>query len=280
MATAKEWIEAQPIGIKDRSKNGYSLMHWAAAEGQIEAMKFLMTLGINLDIGINTHDLSNPCENAQPIHVAAEKGQIEVLKWLQGQGISLKSRTGQARRSRSDVQPMHFAARTNQVATMSYLQTKGISVDVKDSHKGQPLHYAAASGALLSVKWLVDNGADINAKDNGGITPLQDAIDNTQLDVVEYLTSKGAKKGGKGGCLGGCYIATSVYGSYDAPEVWVLRRFRDNILANSLAGRIFIRSYYAISPAIVRHFGKNRLFRGLGRRTLDLLVAVMRKHGL
>ena len=26
----------------------------------------------------------------------------------------------------------------------------------------------------------------------------------------------------------GCYVATCVYGSYDCPEVWVLRRFRDN----------------------------------------------------
>ncbi|MFR9028073.1 MAG: DUF2726 domain-containing protein [Clostridium sp.] len=28
----------------------------------------------------------------------------------------------------------------------------------------------------------------------------------------------------------GCYIATAVYGSYDCPQVWVLRRFRDQIL--------------------------------------------------
>ena len=26
---------------------------------------------------------------------------------------------------------------------------------------------------------------------------------------------------------GGCYVATAVYGSYDCPEVWVLRRYRD-----------------------------------------------------
>ncbi|MDR0918559.1 MAG: hypothetical protein LBM93_04840 [Oscillospiraceae bacterium] len=30
---------------------------------------------------------------------------------------------------------------------------------------------------------------------------------------------------------GRCYIATAVYGSYDCPEVWTLRRFRDYILA-------------------------------------------------
>lgn len=28
----------------------------------------------------------------------------------------------------------------------------------------------------------------------------------------------------------GCYIATCVYGSYDCPQVWILRRFRDDIL--------------------------------------------------
>ena len=42
---------------------------------------------------------------------------------------------------------------------------------------------------------------------------------------------------------GGCYIATAVYGSYDCPQVWTLRRFRDFKLAKSLGGRIFIKLY-------------------------------------
>ena len=46
---------------------------------------------------------------------------------------------------------------------------------------------------------------------------------------------------------GACYIATAVYGSYDAPEVIVLRHFRDHILARSVAGRLFIHCYYFIS---------------------------------
>lgn len=42
---------------------------------------------------------------------------------------------------------------------------------------------------------------------------------------------------------GRCYIATAVYGSYDCPEVWVLRRYRDYYLKNSSSGRLFIRLY-------------------------------------
>ena len=45
----------------------------------------------------------------------------------------------------------------------------------------------------------------------------------------------------------GCYVATAVYGSYDCPEVWTLRRFRDNYLDNYLLGRMFIKLYYAIN---------------------------------
>lgn len=42
---------------------------------------------------------------------------------------------------------------------------------------------------------------------------------------------------------GGCYIATCVYGSYDCPQVWTLRRFRDYTLDETWYGRLFIRCY-------------------------------------
>jgi hypothetical protein len=48
----------------------------------------------------------------------------------------------------------------------------------------------------------------------------------------------------------GCFVATTVYGDYNACEVIKLRRFRDNTLSNSLLGRSFIRSYYFVGPFI------------------------------
>ena len=79
---------------------------------------------------------------------------------------------------------------------------------------------------------------------------------------------------------GACYIATAVYGSYDCPQVWTLRRYRDGVLAGSLAGRAFIRTYYALSPALLRLFGEQNWFRTLWRRRLDRMVERLRAEGL
>jgi RNA polymerase subunit RPABC4/transcription elongation factor Spt4 len=54
----------------------------------------------------------------------------------------------------------------------------------------------------------------------------------------------------------GCFIATEVYGSYSAPEVMILRAFRDKVLSRSILGDYFIRSYYFISPHIAKLISK------------------------
>lgn len=49
---------------------------------------------------------------------------------------------------------------------------------------------------------------------------------------------------------GGCYIATAVYGSYEAPEVLFLRKFRDLYLEKRNWGRKFVVWYYKNSPRL------------------------------
>lgn len=78
---------------------------------------------------------------------------------------------------------------------------------------------------------------------------------------------------------GGCYVATCVYGSYDCPEVWVLRRFRDQYLDKSAMGRSLVRLYYAVSPSIVKKFGARAFFRNPVRQTLDIFVHSLRNKG-
>ncbi|GEM_PF-3580408 len=78
----------------------------------------------------------------------------------------------------------------------------------------------------------------------------------------------------------GCYVATCVYGSYDCPEVWTLRRFRDYTLKENLFGRIFIKLYYSISPTAVKLFGKYKWFHNLFKMPLDKFVAKLQEKGV
>jgi len=61
----------------------------------------------------------------------------------------------------------------------------------------------------------------------------------------------------------GCFIATAVYGNYDAPEVLELRDFRDSLLKKFLVGRALIKMYYQVSPSlaeIIRPRSELKLF--------------------
>ncbi len=77
----------------------------------------------------------------------------------------------------------------------------------------------------------------------------------------------------------GCYIATAIYGSYNCPEVWTLRRFRDYVLAGTWYGRFFVRTYYAISPTLVKWFGGSTWFRKLWKPSLDRMVNRLNSKG-
>ena len=78
----------------------------------------------------------------------------------------------------------------------------------------------------------------------------------------------------------GCYVATWVYGSYDCPEVWTLRRFRDYTLDSTWYGRAFIKLYYAISPTIVKFLGNKKWFKNFWRVRLDKMVAKLNENGV
>lgn len=77
-----------------------------------------------------------------------------------------------------------------------------------------------------------------------------------------------------------CYIATAVYGSYDCPQVWTLRRYRDNVLSKSWYGRLFIRTYYKISPTLVKWFGNNEWFSKLWKPILDKKIERLNHKGI
>jgi hypothetical protein len=75
---------------------------------------------------------------------------------------------------------------------------------------------------------------------------------------------------------GGCYIATMAYGDYDHPQVLELRKFRDEILQKTIAGRLFIKTYYFISPKLVEILKEKKSINNFIRKCLNQFIKILR----
>lgn len=76
-----------------------------------------------------------------------------------------------------------------------------------------------------------------------------------------------------------CIIATATYGSEFSPEVQFLRRFRDGLIQNSVAGQGFMTAfdsfYYSFSPHIARGVASDSLLAQLMTIILYPLLAIL-----
>jgi hypothetical protein len=90
-------------------------------------------------------------------------------------------------------------------------------------------------------------------------------------------SSSGSSGSSNGGGSSGCYIATMVYGSYEAPEVMVLRKFRDEKLNRSAAGRAFINWYYSWSPGFVQKYNHLKWLHKIIRIVLNGAIRLLSK---
>ena len=128
--------------------------------------------------------------------------------------------------------------------------------------------FACSSDALSKVIFPI--GCNPKIKDNAF---RQGAVEFVNKPHTCNIRGKNEKQRG-------CYVATCVYGSYDCPQVWVLRRYRDEVLASHFWGRCFIKLYYAVSPTLVRWFGEIRFFRRICKKRLDKMVSNLQKRGI
>lgn len=128
-------------------------------------------------------------------------------------------------------------------------------------------------GTMCAGAWK--NGIEIRIK-----FPCDADTQNEILAYSEKIKKYDTSYQGVTFKSGGCYVATCVYGSYNCPQVWTLRRFRDNNLAKTWYGRAFIHTYYAISPTIVKWFGNTTWFKKLWRGKLDKIVRKLNNDGI
>jgi hypothetical protein len=78
--------------------------------------------------------------------------------------------------------------------------------------------------------------------------------------------------GGVGGFSGGCFIVTACYGTPMAEEVRVLSEFRDERLLTNPAGKVFVNTYYKISPPVADFIREHPVLKSVVIVTLKPLI--------
>jgi hypothetical protein len=94
------------------------------------------------------------------------------------------------------------------------------------------------------------------------------AISNIINDFPEPISANPDLKGG------GCFIATAAFGFYSAPQVQVLREFRDRYLLTNAPGRAFVSWYYHYGPYGARFINEHPWLKPPVRLALLPLIAL------
>ncbi len=90
--------------------------------------------------------------------------------------------------------------------------------------------------------------------------------------LARYLGNSMVSGGDNDNKDSGCFIATAAYGSYLAPEVQILRKFRGEYLLTNSIGRGFVKLYYEVSPPIANVIRDHEAVRAVTRWILTPVV--------
>ena len=77
---------------------------------------------------------------------------------------------------------------------------------------------------------------------------------------------------------GWCFIATAAYGTPFAEEINILRNWRDDTLTKNILGKMFIRTYYSISPPIAKIISKSEILKFIVRCSINPLIKRLKSN--
>lgn len=177
LAYVRQKISADPALAHERY-SGRTLLHGAAAAGNLTIVKLLLHLGADpnvTDDGGHTplYCLANQCKS----------GGGDVVRAFIQAGANVDARDGV-----KHCTALHMAARRGSVAIAEALLDCGAAIDVKDSLGDTPLRRAVNCGKIDVARLLLSRGADIRSKGNKGLTPLSAARTQPMRRLLElYL---------------------------------------------------------------------------------------------
>ena len=156
---------------------GNICLHYAAAENQLEVMKYLTSRGQLIN---ELHSVKNKY-GASPLHIAAANGSLDVIKYIIKQHHSVWNTKHTDYRGRT---VLHYGAK--HIDTIKYLITECNCDPMVTNKDGKTvLHNAAEHVHIDTVKYLITEcNCDPMVMDKNGKTVLHYAVEQNSLNVI------------------------------------------------------------------------------------------------
>ena len=223
------------------------------------------------------------CQSTYSLVEVLDKKKHNYLEAVRQKRRDLEYMAGTTKSTGSRIIGGFFTALTDAINRYGYLKTT-ICDELCDKFKDDYYVFSEKGVDWLKIEVMQRFNNDYSERANKYISIIQEyepdfqdprpsKSESTRTNTTQSSTSNSTQ-------LGGCYVATAVYGSYDCPQVWTLRRYRDFNLAKKWYGRAFINLYYTLSPSIVKWFGDTVWFKEIWKRSLDRLVFRLNQRGI
>lgn len=168
-----------PISANITDSNGITLVHWAALNNRLEALKYLVSIGADADIPAG--DMG-----ATPLLWAVRYGLVYIADYLireTNADVHIKDKNG--------IGILMAAVFSSNVMMVVYilwtLSYKPQDIDITDPSGRTSLHWAAYQGDFLTVDVLLLAGAKVDIQDSEGFTPLHWGLVNGSKAVLTSL---------------------------------------------------------------------------------------------
>ena len=177
-------------------RKGGTALHFAAANGHVEAVTILLNRGMKQYID----DLDY--ENRSPLLRAVHSGNVDVVRVLIQHGAFIHRHNyrndenfyNEMIRIVNEWSPIYTASIYGFTEMVNLLLDSGADINDKSGKfDTTPLHAAADCGHLETVNLLLDRGALVDETDLIGYTPIFLACESGHIMVVQRLIEAGAR---------------------------------------------------------------------------------------
>lgn len=173
-------VETYNADPNSRDDNGMSCLHLAAHYGNDRVI--LSILGPTRRKPI---DLEDVCDGLTPLHFAAKGGHEHAVRALLAHGARFNAPAGESR---------HYALHGAGKTPLDLATDAGHEATARVLELAEQLLQAAASDDKAQAESLAEQRAAVNARDcSDGKTALHHAVGNANVQLVDYLLSRGAR---------------------------------------------------------------------------------------